>query len=64
MTALRTDVGDHAVKPFSALLVEQFLPEALSNCHIGLNDFLVERCNHDEVITGLCLDRRTDESLA
>ena len=59
---LRADVGDHAVKTFSALLVEQFLSEALPNGHVRLNNFLVERRNHDEVIAGVRLDRRTDHS--
>ena len=59
---LRADVGDHAVKTFSALLVEQFLSEAFPNGHVRLNNFLVERRNHDEVIAGVRLDRRTDHS--
>jgi hypothetical protein len=59
---LRTDVDDHIVKTFSALLVEQFLPQALSNSHVRLNNFRIQRRHHDEVIAGVRFNRRTDES--
>src|ERR1700687_5126937 len=50
---LCANVGDHIVKSFPALLVEQLLSEPCPNRQIRLNDFLVERRNHDEIIAGV-----------